>query len=310
MAPSRPQAYLRRTVRALPPKAQQHLRRVRNRRRPLPSMSIGVLFGETPWTLEERPEFPNPIVTAADVRDASAAFVADPFAVRRDGEWYLFFEVMNRDSGKGEIAYASSPDLVQWKYGCRVLVEPMHLSYPAIYVTDDTVWMVPESWEANQVRLYRADPFPSRWVLEKVLIDGVAGTDPTLHRRPDGSMSMLLCSAEDGIHNETLLRFDAPCLEGPWSRSPEGELVTGDSSQARPGGHCFDFDGVMYRLGQDCSTRYGESLRTFPLEPPWSVGGAIVIGQDGDGWRSRGGHHADIHPWSGGGLFAFVDGES
>lgn len=300
----------RRAARVLPRGTQQSLRRTRNRRRPLPSMSIGILFGDTPWTLTERPEVPNPILTALDIDDAPAAFVADPFAVRMDGEWHLFFEFLNRRSGKGEIGHASSPDLVRWSYRGTVLAEPFHLSYPAIYASEGEVWMVPETWEAQQVRLYRADPFPSRWVLETVLLDGVAGTDPTVHRLADGDFSMLLCSAENEVHNETLLRFDAPSLRGPWTRSRDSPLVRGDPSQARPGGHCFDFEEVTYRLAQDCSTRYGERLRSFPLEPSGGEEGRLVLGQDGDGWRSKGGHHADFHAWSDGGLFAFVDGES
>jgi hypothetical protein len=271
-------------------------------------MSIGLLSGATPWVLAES-DGRNPILSAADVTDAEAAFVADPFAVERDGVWHLFFEVMNRTSGKGEIGRARSNDLATWSYEGLVLAEPFHLSYPAIYVTDDAVWMVPETWESQQVRLYRADPFPHRWTLDRVLLDGVAGTDPTLFRTPSGGWSMLLCKA-DNVHNSTLLRYDAPAITGPWVEAPESPLVVDSPDQARPGGHVFAVDGTLYRLGQDCSRRYGERLRSFPLAPPWNGGGRDVLLPTGSGWRSRGGHHADLHVHDARGLIAFVDGES
>jgi hypothetical protein len=296
-------------VHALPEGTQVRLRRYRNRRRALPRIGLGVLTGETPWSLREDARFPSPILTARDVSDVDAAFVADPFGVEESGSWHVFFEVMNRNSGKGEIARASSPDLVHWTYEGMHLVEPFHLSYPGIYHTDNGIWMVPESWESKQVRLYRADPFPGRWVLDRVLLDGVAGTDPTLFRNPDATWSMLLCAAEDA-HNETLRRFDAPAIVGPWVEAAGSPLVTGSPEQARPGGHCFWFEGVQYRLGQDCSRRYGERLRSFPLTSPWNRGGEdVLLPAEGD-WRARGGHHADIHQDPSGGLIAFVDGES
>ncbi|MGB5951708.1 MAG: hypothetical protein WBG57_04225 [Ornithinimicrobium sp.] len=270
-------------------------------------MSIGIMFGHTPWNLREAPIGVNPVLTAADVTDVSAAFVADPFAIWHDDCWHLFFEVMNRKSGKGEIGHATSNDAHGWKYDAIVLSQDFHLSYPAVYVTSGGMWMVPESFESNQVRLYRADPFPTTWTLEKVLIDGVAGGDPTLWRNDDGTWSMLLCSAE-GSRNETLLRYEGASLFGPWTESRHSPLVNGDAAIARPGGHCFSVEGIRYRLAQDCSRRYGERLRSLPLAEPWNQDARNVLQPQGTGWRGRGTHHADLHQMPSGYL-AFVDGE-
>jgi len=38
----------------------------------------------------------RPVLTAADIPDVSADFVADPFLLQRDGRWFLFFEIMER----------------------------------------------------------------------------------------------------------------------------------------------------------------------------------------------------------------------
>lgn len=295
-------------LRSLPGPLQKRIRRHRNRTRQLPRMSIGLLSGDTPWTLTEDPSTASPIITAETVTDCRAAFVADPFAMRVGDVWNLYFEVMNQDTGKGEIGLATSVDLRSWEYGGLVLVEPFHLSYPAVYFVDGEYWMVPESWESGQVRLYRATDFPRGWKLDTVLVDGVSGTDPTLYRHDDGSWSMLLCEA-GRRHNETLWRYDSPALRGPWQLAAESPLVHEDASRSRPGGHVFTFADQRYRMAQNCSQRYGEALRSFPLEAPWTAGGMDVLVPTGAGWRGLGGHHADLHPDVHGGVLAFVDGE-
>src|SRR5262249_31617477 len=85
--------------------------------------AIGMCAGESPLRLQPLPEVANPVLTHRDVTDIPATFVADPFMVQDNGQWYLFFEVMNARSGQGEIALATSPDGVRWKYQQIVLVE-------------------------------------------------------------------------------------------------------------------------------------------------------------------------------------------
>ena len=63
------------------------------------------------------PTIRNPVISRNDVSDARAQFVADPFMVCQDGRWYLFFEVMNQDSDRGEIGLALSDDGI---IGCTV----------------------------------------------------------------------------------------------------------------------------------------------------------------------------------------------
>src|SRR5687767_9872803 len=95
--------------------------------------SIGVLRGPSPFAL--RPE-PQPILSVRDVTDIEAVFLADPFMVRANGAWHLFFEALNLDGRIGEIGRAVSRDGVTWEYGGIVLREPFHLSYPCVFEAD------------------------------------------------------------------------------------------------------------------------------------------------------------------------------
>ena len=78
--------------------------------------SIGIYSGESPFDLRPMAEACNPVLTRDDVRDVPARFVADPFMISSEGVWYMFFEVMNDLTDKGEIALATSVDCVNWDY--------------------------------------------------------------------------------------------------------------------------------------------------------------------------------------------------
>src|SRR5581483_1115296 len=95
-----------------------------------------------------------------------------PFMVHADGTWHLFFEVMNWRRNVGEIGHATSADGGRWTYRQVVLAEPFHLSYPYVFRWRDDFYMIPESYQAGAVRLYRAAAFPARWVFVGTLLEG------------------------------------------------------------------------------------------------------------------------------------------
>src|SRR5262249_57949194 len=111
-------------------------------------------------------------LTGEAVPDVPAGFLADPFMVRSGGGWHMFLEVMNGRTGRGEIGLAVSPDGLNWKYRQVVLTEPFHLSYPYVFEWRGTHYMVPETYQAGEVRLYEATDFPSRWRRGGTLVRG------------------------------------------------------------------------------------------------------------------------------------------
>ena len=67
------------------------------------------------------------LVTRELVTDAVAEYVADPFVLRRGDRYHLFFEVLNLETGRGELSTAHSDDLTHWTYGGMILRENVHL---------------------------------------------------------------------------------------------------------------------------------------------------------------------------------------
>jgi hypothetical protein len=272
--------------------------------------SIGIYLGPTPLSLSPAERVTNPVLTAADVTDLRAEFVADPFLVRAEGRWFLFFEVMPCDAREGVIALAESGDGLRWSYRGVVLREPFHLSYPHVFTWRGDYYMTPETLAPGRVRLYRAARFPDRW---EQTCDLVAGrhADPTVFEAGD-SWWLFSCTPTDG--NATLCLHRAPAPTGPWVEHPRSPVVADDCRIARPAGRVIAWDGELLRFAQDCAAYYGvrvSARRITRLTPTEygeePAGTGPVVGPSGDGWNRWSMHHFDCHPWPAGGWVAAVD---
>jgi hypothetical protein len=273
--------------------------------------SIGIYTGDTPFRLAAPPGVANPVLSARDVTDVPAEFVADPFMIRSGGGWHMFFEVLNAARGQGEIGHATSPDGLRWTYRGIVLSEPFHLSYPYVFAWRGGVFMVPESLEPEEIRLYRADPFPHRWRYVKPLVR-MRGADPSLCRFRR-RWWLFVCPTPH--RHDTLELYFAPDLEGPWTRHPRSPVVEGDARVARPAGRVLVRAGRVTRFAQDCLPRYGTQVRAFSVSQltpedyrEAEHGASPVLRPAGAGWNGMRMHHLDAHPAPAGGWIACVDG--
>ena len=137
------------------------------------SWEIEIRTGRSPFELDLADNTKNPVITAEDVTDVAAQFVADPFIINANGSWYMFFEVLEKSPDRGLISYAVSEDGFSWNYGGVVLREQFHLSYPYVFEWDGNYYLIPETAEAESVRLYKAVDFPTRWSFVQELLVGV-----------------------------------------------------------------------------------------------------------------------------------------
>ncbi len=259
--------------------------------------------------LTPKPGVKSPILTAKDVTDRDAIFVADPFLVNEKGIYYLFFEVMGKK--KGEIGVATSKDGLKWRYDKIVLSEPHHLSYPFVFKWKNTYYMIPESHQANSIKLYKSTSFPSGWELEKVLISGRDFVDSTLVY--NNNKWWLFTST---TKNNNLYLYYAAGLDGPWVEHPKSPVVNGNSQNARCGGNIFDYNNMIIRFAQDDYKSYGSAVRGFKIlelnikdykeeeliESP-------LIKASGSGWNKDGMHNISSCKVSDNEWIAAVDGQ-
>jgi hypothetical protein len=270
--------------------------------------SISIYRGDSPFNLE--PVNAGPVLTKDSVTDVRAAFVADPFMLRHDGLWHMFFEVMNAETNLGEIGLATSNDGFDWTYRQIVLEEPFHLSYPYVFKFQNEYLMIPETLSANAVGLYAAQDFPFCWSRIADLLEGQFA-DPTIFHYKD-RWWMFACSTP--YQHDTLRLYSASALKGPWTDHPQSPIINGDKQRARPAGRILEFDNKLFRFAQDCVPQYGSCVRTFEiltLTPTnyteVEIGHGPVLKATGNGWNAAGMHHIDAQQHNGQWL-ACVDG--
>lgn len=285
------------------------------RRKHGPSWSIGVYEGPDPLTLAPAPGVTNPVISARDITDIDARLAADPFMVIRDGTGYLFFEMMNKETTRGEIGLATSTDFKSWRYQGSVLREPFHLSYPYVFFHEGEAYMIPEAGKSEGMHLYKASRFPGEWRRAATIMTGSGREAPLqdpsviLHERRWYLFSY-------APQPKSLNLFVAESLEGPWRKHPASPLITGSPHYARPGGRLIRDGDAIYRYSQDSVPSYGSKVWAFritELTPTTYREEAVsldkpVIQAGTEGWNNEGMHTVDPHRMADGRWIAIVDG--
>jgi hypothetical protein len=277
--------------------------------------SIGILTGPSPFVLSAPRGAVNPVLRREDVIDVDSEFIADPFMIRVDRAWHMFFEVLaiRGRVRKGEIGHAVSPDGLDWKYRGIVLREDFHLSYPYVFQTGADIYLLPETGASGGIRLYRADPFPSRWVCVGTLVTGPVLVDSSPFQH-DGRWWMFTQPASEPKHG-TLRLFFADDLLGIWREHPRSPVVAADTRIARPAGRVVAMGDRLIRFAQDCRDGYGMRVHAIEIErltPDEYVEaecpGNPLLDGSGHGWNRSGMHHLDAQQLEDGSWIACVDG--
>ncbi len=254
--------------------------------------AIGLLRGSSLDRLKPTGP-PSPIVTGNDFVRWNGRAVADPFALFRNGAWYLFFELFQKNSNNAVIGASRSENLQDWEPLGVVLKQPYHLSYPFVFEHDGEIYMMPESKSVKRVDLFRAVDFPHRWVFEKTILRG---------RLMDCSMvkhqGRFWIFA--GWRSYGLRLFHASHPLGPW-KSHWLPCIRGYSkSSSRPGGRPLLQVNKLIRFSQDCKECYGHQLRAWSvtcMNRLWYSEVPLyekpILFGSGQGWNARCMHHID-----------------
>ncbi len=179
-------------------------------------------------------------------------FWADPFPVAVGNDLAVLCEGYDYPVERGYLAIAPLDARREVGVPRPLLRTDHHLSYPYVVAEGAQRYVIPEQHQARRVVLYALEN--GRLEERAVLLDGIAGVDPTLFRH-DGRWWLFLTD-HDRDDNGELLLFHAPELTGPWSAHPLNPVVR-DVRCARPAGTPFVVDGTLYRPGQDSSRTYG-----------------------------------------------------
>jgi hypothetical protein len=180
-------------------------------------------------------------------------FVADPCAFVYKDKAFVFCEQLS-DASRGQISYFELQAGERRPPVCQAIHEPFHMSYPYVFEHAGTIYCLPETRQAAELRLYAAVEFPARWEKVRTLISDFHGVDSTLLEH-DGRW-WLFCATHERGFSAALNIWHAPELLGPWQPHAANPVKI-DVRSARPAGALFKHAGQLYRPAQDCSKTYG-----------------------------------------------------
>lgn len=248
---------------------------------------------------------------SAEIVDVSpkAALMADPFVIKHNDEYYIFYEILQDRFGStgGDIAVLHSKDGEDWSDLGIVLNERFHLSYPNVFYIDGVWYMIPEAYKSKECRIYTTDNFPYDWRLHKVAV-----------KRPLVDVSVINHNDTFYIfaheNNTSLLLFYSDKIDGEWIEHPLSPIREGHNNNTRPGGNPFYFDNQLYYLTQNHRDGYGTGLWCHKIDTlsrsefSDSRLPTPLLWKNGDSWAGNGMHHLTFVEKEGGELLIVVDG--
>jgi len=212
---------------------------------------VAIAPSEGPLDLEH---FPSPGSWRTVARPPGYRFLADPFP-HPDAEGMLV-EALRSSTGIGEILHIGSGG------NATILSGAGHFSYPASLVTDDGAFLLPETCEWSQPRLYRFGPDGAQDAGVLKLDRPARLVDPTLLAH--GGRIYLF--ANDFAEGDFVLRlWGAASLHERFDEHPASPILISPRG-GRMGGLPIARAGSLYRVGQDGSGRYGDGIMLFRIE--------------------------------------------
>ena len=212
------------------------------------------------WLFKRTFAFEN-FESVIEVSNPPKRYLADPFVVKHQDKTVIFVEDYFIKDQKGKIS-AIQIDGDKNHFLGVVLEENFHMSFPCIFIYKENIYMIPETSEINQIRLYICKEFPLKWELFSVVMDNVSAADSIIFTENDTWFLLTnICSSNIGDHQSELHVFwsDDPTIN-KWLPTQSCNPILFDSTKARNGGF-FQHKNTTYRINQiPGKNHYGKSF--------------------------------------------------
>jgi hypothetical protein len=193
-------------------------------------------------------------------------FLADPFVVTEGNSDYCFVEDYNYATNRGCISVYEIRDNQAIRLG-EAIAEPFHMSFPYVFKFNSKLYMVPETSENSDIRLYECIEFPKKWQLLKVIMSDISAAD-TMVFEHNGLWWLFsnIDPVNTGDHCSELSIFYATNpIVGDWAPHLKNPVIINPAS-ARNGGLLCDNESI-FRVGQRQGFgRYGTGVSINKIE--------------------------------------------
>ena len=199
--------------------------------------------------------------------------VADPFLFVYEDKLFLFYE-MKRNYSPGVICMISTRNLKDWTNPIVVLKEEFHLSYPYVFEDGGDVYMIPETSEVGNIRLYKADNNKlssfsiCNTLIHREVTEGEIGFVDSSVFKKDGCYYLFTTIEQNG--KNVLYLYFSDRLDGTYIQHPSSPICE-SMKYGRNGGGVINHKGLLYRVAQDCEKRYGDNIHVLAIDELSSI---------------------------------------
>ena len=200
------------------------------------------------------------------LKNPKNCFLADPFVIENYGRYFCFVENYSFIQKKGNISVYELENN-KAKYLGESINEKFHLSYPFVFKYLDDFYMLPESSQNKDLRLYKSEKFPLEWKLERVLFENVNACDGTIFHHKDKWWLFVTKSCSDSLETNSQLfaYFSDNPVSSEWIEHTKNPVVC-DSSSGRMGGLLTDENNIYLVLQKQGFNMYGKSSSIFRIQ--------------------------------------------
>ncbi|PWT70908.1 MAG: hypothetical protein C5B59_19185 [Bacteroidetes bacterium] len=195
-------------------------------------------------------------------------FWADPFLVKRDNKYFVFFEDFSYKKNKGKIACMEIDGNGNSSNYTVVLEQPYHLSYPFIFEWNGNYFMIPETSANKTVELYKCIDFPDKWEFLMNLMEDILLVDSTLlhHEGKWWLFGNTRNHQSVSANDQLMIYYSDQLFSKSWIPHPQNPVAT-DITNCRPAGKIFIMNGKMIRPAQNNSSwQYGYAIKLNEIE--------------------------------------------
>jgi hypothetical protein len=189
-------------------------------------------------------------------------FWADPFILKRNRNYYIFFEELIYTQNRGKISVIEMDENGNYTKPKVVLETEYHLSYPFLIEDNGELYMIPETEQNRTIELYKCVEFPNKWELEKTLFRDLKAVDSTIFKYNDKYWLFTNLTEYEGedVINELHLFYSEHLLSDTWTSHPQNPITT-NHAFSRPAGNIFVQNNKVFRPAQNCSKHYGYGIQ-------------------------------------------------
>ena len=185
------------------------------------------------------------------IRNYKNTFLADPFLFKKNNKKFLFGEEYNFKKSKGSIVVYEINESTYNRIGI-CLEENFHLSYPYIFKFENNIYMLPETAQINEIRLYKCIDFPMKWKFFKTIKKDIFAVDNMIFFKNNywWLFTNIANGHKDRFSNLDIFYSDNP-LSDKWIEHDKNPIFV-NIEKSRNGGIIIDKNDI-FRINQSPS---------------------------------------------------------